>query len=407
MRQTPLFFTFLFLLGLAACGKPAPSPQDLPKTWAEIEAAAKGQTVRMFMWTGDPYINRYMQDFVVPKLKSGYGLDLQISAGQGNQLVSMLATELEAGKEKSSADLMWINGETFYQLRQLKALYGPFVARLPNSQYLNLDSPFIHTDFQQKVDGYEAAWGNVQMALIYDSTRVQTPPQNREQLATWIKAHPGRFTIDTQFAGLTFLKGLLIDIAGGKTALDGPFDEAKYQTYSAELWRYLQALRPYLWRRGETYPEGVAQLHQLFVNGEVDFTMSNNDGEVDNKVLQGLFPQTARAYVWEIGTIQNSHFLGIAARSGQKAAALVVINFLLSSEAQRKKMEPQVWGDGTVLDLHKLAPQDRANFEHIPGRRYAPRRADIQNRALMELAPEYMIRLAADFRRYMIEGQRP
>ncbi|HCR48523.1 MAG TPA: ABC transporter substrate-binding protein [Bacteroidetes bacterium] len=401
------FFILLFLLILNGCGKPTSTPQTLPTTWPEMETAAKGKTVRMFMWTGDPFINRYMQEYVVPNVKSAHGIDLQISSGQGNQLVSLLATELEAGKTTSSADIMWINGETFYQLRQLKALFGPFVDRLPNSRYVKMNSPFINTDFQQKVDGFEAPWGNVQMAFIYDTTRVQTPPQNRSQLAAWIKAHPGRFTIDTQFAGLTFLKGLLIDIAGGQTVLNGPFDEAKYQQYSAQLWQYLKDLRPHFWRRGETYPEGVAQLHQLFANREIDFTMSNNDGEVDNKVLQGLFPETARAYVWESGTIQNSHFLGITTHSGQKPAALVVINFLLSPEAQHKKMIPKIWGDGTVLDTQKLPLEKRMMFENIPGRKYAPNRADIQNRALMELAPEYMIRLAADFRKQMIEGKTP
>lgn len=401
------FIILLFLFTLSACKPEKSTTAELPKNWEHMVSMAKGSTVRMFMWTGDPYINRYMQDYVVPAVKTQFGIDLQISSGQGNQLVSMMATELEAGQETSSADMMWINGETFYQLRQLNALYGPFLDRLPNSKLLNLDSPFINTDFQQKVDGFEAPWGNVQMTFIYDTTRVQQPPQNRIALAEWIKAHPGRFTLDTQFAGLTFLKGLLIDLAGDKNALNGPFNEALYQKYSKELWQYLTQLRPYFWRNGTTYPEGVAQLHQLFANREIDFTMSNNDGEVDNKVLQGLFPPTARAYVWEIGTIQNSHFLGISAKSGNKAAAMVVINFLLSPAAQRKKMEPQVWGDGTVLDLAKLGPKDREAFSQIPGRKFAPDRITIQDRALMELAPAYMIRLAADFRTYMIEGKTP
>lgn len=64
-------------------------------------------------------------------------------------------------------------------------------------------------------------------------------------------------------------------------------------------------------------------MHQLFASGELDFTMSNNDGEVDNKVIQGLLPKTSRAYVLDGGTIQNSHYIGITARSAHKAAAMV------------------------------------------------------------------------------------
>ena len=73
--------------------------------------------------------------------------------------------------------MVWINGETFYQLRQIDALFGPFTDKLPNSQYIDFDNPFIGIDFQQPVDGYEAPWGNVQFALIYDTTRVANPPR--------------------------------------------------------------------------------------------------------------------------------------------------------------------------------------------------------------------------------------
>jgi putative spermidine/putrescine transport system substrate-binding protein len=131
--------------------------------------------------------------------------------------------------------------------------------------------------------------------------------------------------------------------------------------------------------------------------------MSNNDCEVDNKIMQGLFSRTTRAYVWDIGTIQNSHYLGIAKASANKAAAMVVANFMISPEAQYRKMDPSVWGDGTILSMKKLPKEWVDKFTRLPNRTYAPPRAEIQEKALMELAPEYMIRLAADFRTQIIE----
>ncbi|MEM6337016.1 MAG: ABC transporter substrate-binding protein, partial [Bacteroidota bacterium] len=335
----------LLLLTLAACSEPATETTNLlGQPWAEIEAAANGQTVDLIMWMGDPYINGYIRDYVTPEVQERYGITLNVSSGQGNQIVSALMTEMEAGRSVSDFDMMWINGETFYQLRQIDALYGPFVETLPNAEYINFDSPFIGIDFQQPVDGYEMPWGNVQLALIYDSLRVQNPPATREELAEWVRANPGRFTFDNHFTGMTFLKSLLIDIAGGPGSLDGDFDEAAYEEYSSQLWAYLNEIKPNFWKEGRTFPGNVAQMHQLFANGEVDITMSNNDGEVDNKVLQGLFPESSRAYVLESGTIQNSHFMGIVNRSADKAGALVVANFMISPEAQLRKMNPEIWG---------------------------------------------------------------
>ncbi len=398
------FFVLIALL-LTACNdtQQRSTPTDpAALTWEQILQLARGSTVHLMMWQGDPLINAYMQQYVAPAVKEQFGITLDIASGQGNIIVQSLMKELEAQKTTSELDLAWINGETFYQLRQIDALYGPWTDKLPNAPFIDFKNPFINTDFQQPVNGYECPWGNVQMTLIYNSEHVKEPPRTREALAAFVKANPGKFTFDTQFTGLTFLKSLLIDMAGGRTALHGDFDEEKYQQSSALLWDYLREIKPFLWKNGKTYPDAVAPMHQLFSNGELWFTMSNNDSEVDSKVLQGLFPPTARAFVPDFGSIQNSHYLGIPNLSGNKAGAMVVANFLISPEAQLKKQDPSVWGDGTVLDLAKLPSDWRQQFENLPTRKYAPPRSELQKHALGELAPEYMIRLAKDFREQII-----
>lgn len=169
-----------------------------------------------------------------------------------------------------------------------------------------------------------------------------------EQIAAWVEAHPGRFTFDTAFTGMTLLKSLLIDFAGGPGSLDGPFDAAAYEAASTQLWAYLNAIKRHFWKRGETFPASVAETHQLFAAGELDF--------------------------------------------------------LISPEAQLEKLRPQVWGDGTILDLERLPAEWRERFENVPDRKLAPKRSEIAAKALREPASEVMIRLADNFRRYVLEG---
>ncbi len=390
---------------LAGCDSPKAETVDLSTTnWQQISEAASGTTVRMAMWDGDPAINAFMRDYVRRRMQAEHGVTVEFIGGLGNSLVDRLMVELDAGRTVGDIDLMWINGETFFQLRQINALFGPFTTTLPNNKYIDWQDPFIALDFQKSVDGYECPWGNVQLALIYHSGRVSDPPQNRTELAAWVKAHPGRFTIDNSFTGMTFLKGLLYDLAGGPGAWDGDFDEARYRRESAKLWEYWRSIKPYLWREGQTYPESVAQLHQLMMNGEVDFSMSNNDGEVDNKAVQGILPDESRGYAWETGTIRNSHYLGIPVNAPNKAAAMVLANFLISPDAQLQKAKPEVWGDGSILDMDKLPAEYRKQFSQIPGRTRVASRESLGERALTEPAPEIMVRLEADFRKYMIEG---
>lgn len=389
---------------LSGCSQPAP-PAELTDatTWDQIVQRARDSTVRLSMWDGDPLINAYMRDYVTPQLKDEHGIALELSGGQGNAIVSKLMVDLEAGRRTGDIDLVWINGETFYQLRKINGLYGPFTQRLPNNQYVDWESAFVAKDFQQPVEGYECPWGNVQLAIIYNSETVPEPPRDMSALATWVREHPGRFTFDNSFTGMTFLKCLLYEFAGGPKSLDGPFDDAQYAAASAKLWDWLKELQPFLWRQGETFPESVSQLHQMFSNREVDFTMSNNDGEVDNKVLQGVLPESARAYVLDTGTIRNSHYMGIPVNAPNKAGALVAADFLISPAAQLQKAKPEVWGDGTVLSLELLPAEWRSQFENISGRTRVPPRSELETKALPEPASEVMVRLHADFRSRIIE----
>lgn len=406
--KTLAYYLFLSLCIFFSCSPQKEAPEEAVAisslTWKDIQEQSKGSQVTWMMWQGDPFINKYVREYVTPQLKERYNIDLQVVNGQGNQVVNLLLSEKEAGTSQSQIDLCWINGETFFQLRQLDALYGPFVSKLPNSQYIDWNNPFIAYDFQQKVDGYECPWGNVQMAMIYNSDQVSAPPMNLEELESWVKANPGKFTISNDFTGMTLLKSWLMDFAGGANSLAGEFNEELYREKSKALWAYINRIKPYFWNNGESFPTNTGQMHQLFASGELWFTMSNNDGEVDNKITQGLFPENTRAYVPAIGSIQNSHYLGLVKNAPHKAAALVAINFLISPEAQWEKMKPSVWGDGTVLDAEKLSPEWQDKFQTVPGRVYAPKRADIQDKALMEPAATYMLRLFSDFRKHVIQA---
>jgi len=395
-------FILVCLISLWSCKTEEPSSKIDLSNWENIKEQGKDQEISMMMWMGDPKINAYMSDYILPKIKSEYGIDVNIVNGQGNVIVQSLMSELQADVDESEIDLVWINGETFYQLRQIDALHGPWTSVLPNSEYINLENDFIGKDFQQDINGFELPWGNVQMTVIYDSRKVDSPPKTKDELLAFVVKNPGKFTFDNHFTGLTFLKSLLISFAENPNELYGDFNEKNYRKYSEKLWDYIDKIKPYLWQKGEVFPENVAQMHQLFASGEIWFTMSNNDSEVDNKITEGLFPESARAYVPEFGTIQNSHYLGIPKLSKYKSSAMLFANLMISAEAQAKKMSPEIWGDGTVLSLDKLPEDQLQYFENITSRKHAPERENLQKFALMELSPEYMIRLSEDFRNKII-----
>ncbi len=390
----------------SACTRTPPPLTDsalAAMDWPQIEAAARGRTVTFVMWTGDPAINAYIANFLAPRLARQHDIRLRVVPGQAD-IANQVIAERDAGRSASSLDLLWINGETFFKLRQLQALHGPFTERLPNNRYVRWSDPTIARDFQQPVEGYEMPWGNVQLLLIADRERVSPLPDTPAALADWIHAHPGRFSFDSGFTGLSFLKSLMHAFAESPEALAGPFDEAAYLRLRDRVFDWLRAVRADLWRQGRNFPRDVAQLHQLFAAGEIDFTMSFNDGEVDNKIALGQFPASAEGYALSTGMLRNSHYLGIPAKSRERAAAMVVINELLSPEAQFEKLKPAVWGDGTVLDVERLPAPWPARFAEAAARSRVPSRAALAAIARPEPAPELMIRLEQDFRHAFVEN---
>ncbi len=372
-------------------------------SWPEIAKAANGTTVNFMMWQGSSVINNYMNNYVVPELKKQFNINLKISSGQGPEIVQLVMGEKEAGVMEGQIDVVWINGETFFQLKKISGLWGPFVQKLPHATFIDFIDPAISIDFQQPINNMECPWGISQFALVYDSARVSQPPKNLAELEKYVQNYPGTFTISNDFSGMSLLKSFLAELSGSPGGLNGAFNEEKYKELSAQLWKYLNSNKKYFWKQGATFPKEHSKMDQLFASGELNITFGFSEGGIEEKVEQGLYPKTTRGYAWKNGTVMNSNYLGILDNAKQKAGAMQVINFLISPEAQYKKANPEGMNANTVLAIDKLPEEWQTKFKAIVDRKYGPTLNDLAPYAIQEPAPEYMIRLFEDFRTFVIE----
>ena len=396
----------------ATCGGPgadAPAvdaaalvPRLAALPWDSVRARARGTTVVWRMWRGDPSVNAYVDRWVAPRLLAEHGVRLEAIEGHGPELVNQLVVAREARRAgrraPGVASLVWINGETFANLRAERLLAGPWAGRLPNAAYVDSASPIVARDFEQDPAGYESPWGRVQFALIWDTVRTPRPPATVAELAGWIRAHPGRFTHDQGFTGVTFLKGVTYALHGGARSFQGGFDETRYAAARTRTFAWLDSLTPFFWRAGRTYPPDVAAMHRLFANGEIDASMSNNQHDVIAKARQGILPPTARAVLLRDASIANAHYVGIPFDAPNPAGAMIVADFLLSPAAQLEKQRPDVWADGTVLDLARLPAAWRARFAALAADPRAIPTDTLARWAQPEVGPRWHERLSADWR---------
>lgn len=393
---------------LAAALAPDPAvaadSQPDPSDWPAVLAAARGETVSFHAWGGEPRINDYIA-WAGDQVRARYGITLrQVKLGDTSEAVNRLLAERSAGRTDHGAiDLVWINGENFATLKGAHLLYGPFAERLPHFALADTSAkPVLVTDFTLPVEGYESPWGTAQLTFFHDGARTPDPPRSLAALRDWVGAHPGRFTYPQppDFLGSTFLKQVLVTLTPDRAALSRPATDAAFAAAAGPVFAYLDALKPNLWRAGRSYPGSVSALRGLLADGEVDLAFTFDPGDAATAVAKGELPDTVRSYTLDGGTIGNAHFVAIPADSSNRAAAMVVADFLLSPEAQAHKADTRVWGDPTVLAMGKLQPADRALFAALPASP-AGLAPDRMGPALPEPHPSWMTRLEAEWaRRY-------
>ena len=341
----------------------APNPAD----WSSVLAEARGETVYFYAWGGEPRINDYIA-WVGREVDRGFGVRLvHVKVGDTAEVVSRVLTEKAAGRDESGAvDLVWINGENFAAMKA-KGLLQPtaWATRLPN--YAHVDgagNPAVERDFTVPVDGLEAPWGMAKLVFFHDAARLRNPPKSAAALGRWIAENPGRFAYPQppDFIGTTFLKQLLVELTPDPAVLKEPATDANFEAASAPLFAWLDAAHPDLWRSGRAFPRDYGGLRRLFADGEIDIAFAFNPSDASSAIANGELPDTVRSFVFEGGTLGNTHFVAIPFNADAAAGAMVVADFLLSPEAQAVKQDPAVWGDPTVLAVDRLPPEDRARF---------------------------------------------
>ncbi len=404
IKNKLIFFSLIFCsLIIPACqnskeSTPKFTAEKLTQTnWQEIETKARGTTVNFAMWAGDENRNRFFQTNAAVALKQKFEIDLRIiPLGDTAEVISKLLNEKSAGKTANgSVDMIWINGENFRTAKQGNLLWGKFAENLPNNRYYDAEAG--KRDFGTTIENLEAPWQRAQFVLAYDTARFSEPPRNIEKLGEWIKAHPGRFTYiaPPDFTGSVFLRHILYHFGGGAEKFQ-TFDEELYKSASAKTFAFLNEIKPFMWRKGDTFPNSTKELDRLFANNEVDFSFAYGANFASDRIKRGEYPPTVRTFVFDSGTIGNYNFLTIPFNAENPAGALVVINYFMSPKFQIEQAK-QI-GSVYPHKLDALSDTEKQSVAQLPRGEATLSDAELQLRLIPEADSEYLERLEKDWR---------
>ncbi|MFB9174411.1 ABC transporter substrate-binding protein [Roseibium salinum] len=357
-----------FSLLATVLGPLGASAQD--SDWQNVLDEARGQTVYFHAWGGEPRINAYIQ-WAAREVEQEHGVRVvHVKVSDTAMVVSQVLTEKSVGKTSGgSVDLIWINGENFASMKENGLLAAPgWAETLPNWQYVDVENkPTVTVDFTVPTDGQESPWGMAKLVFMYDSAHLETPPATLADMLAVARKTPGRFTYPQppNFHGTTFLKQILATVVENADLLSRPVDPAAFETVTAPLFTYLDALHPLLWRQGKAFPKDAAHMRQLLADGELDIAFTFNPGDASAAIANGELPPSVRSFVLDGGTIGNTHFVAIPFNSSNQEGAKVLADFLLSPLAQSRKQSPEFWGDPTVLKVDALPENEKALFDAL------------------------------------------
>lgn len=422
----------LLLVVLVACGTPQATPpaatgDDAPAPaaaggedftiadWDSVLAAADGATVNWYVWGGSDAINTYIDTFYGAALQERYNITLnRVPMADTVEAVDQLLSEQAAGVDTGSIDLIWINGENFVSLKQADLLYDGWARSTPNAQYVDWDNPALNLDFGEPIGELESPWSSAQFQFIYDSARMSEDelPRSYAELAAWVQANPGRFTYIAPgpgaFQGTRFVKGALFELSGGAEQWS-TFDQELWDEWSPELWAYLNEMKPHLWREGSTYPADENELHALFANNEVDFSITQAIVGAGALIDEGQVPDTARAFVFDDYMIGDFNYVAIPSTAPNKAAALVLANMLLEPEFQAAQVIPENgFGLGFGIDVRKVDdPDDAALLEDAAMRLgvAATPPTELADSLVADSSAEYQTLLEQEWRTNVLLGE--
>ncbi len=380
--------------------------------WSGVLKAAHGQTVRWYAYGGSDAINRFIDETYGPPLKAKYDITLErVPVADTVDAVNQVLTEKKANKNPGAVDLIWINGENFKSLKSADMLYSGWAQKLPNAKLVNWDDPAVNKDFGVPVNGAESPWASAQFQLVYDTTRTKQAelPRSYARLKDWACAHPGRFTYIAPgpgaFQGTRFVKQALFELSGGAKQWT-TFNQGRWDSQQDKLWTYFNELKPCLWRNGETYPKDESELHKLFANNEVDFTITQAIVGPGSLIDEGLVPKTAKAFTFDANSIGDYSYVAIPSNAPDHAAALVLANLILDPGRQALQIDPaKGFGLGYAIDTSRVTDTAERSALDLAATKRGPAAAPIDelNRSRVpDAAVEYQDLVESGWRTHVL-----
>lgn len=258
-----------------------------------------------------------------------------VVSGTGEQsLPDRLGAAYKAGEKDTDFDLIAIDDSVIANIeaQTSKDFFDPIdTTKIPNYDNLIYKKNIVGDNF--------IPYRGTSVYLAYNSDVVKNPPKSMDELYTWIKKNPGRFTYNdpsTGNSGFSFVANTIYNNLPEEAATSS---DKKWETDYPKVWddafTLLKDLHPYLYKTAGKvqYPMKNAGSLELLATKSVDMCPAFANMVLSQKNM-GTLPDSIKLQQLKEPFLGGLAGFMIPSIAKDKEAALDVIDYYLSYEAQ-------------------------------------------------------------------------
>jgi len=344
-------------------------PTALSATYAggHVKKANAGTTIVVYA-SGDVNVQNLWQNNIIPHFeKANKGIYVKfIFSEHGTDDGTTLARIGAAVKGRHWPGIDLVDGG----LVTTMALAG---LNQPVTKATATNIKNVNADLLVPVKGAAIPYRGSSVVLAYDSNHVKTPPKSLQDLITWIKANPGKFTYNSPNSGgsgYSFAETVVDSFLSAATlkGMDQGYDPSLEPNWKQGL-DFLHSLNKFMYGNG-VYPNGNAAVLQLLGQGQIWVAPVWSDQSLTALKTGQLGSNIKLTQISNPSFTGGAAYLAVPKTARHKKVLYKFVNYILSPDAQQ--MIVDVMAGFPAIDIKLMGDSIKQKFEDVSANTLRP-----------------------------------
>jgi putative spermidine/putrescine transport system substrate-binding protein len=231
----------------------------------------------------------------------------------------------------------------------------------------------VNQDLLVPVKGAAIPYRGSSVILAYDSNHVKTPPKTLNDLISWIKANPGKFTYNSPNSGgsgYSFAETVVDSFLSAAVLkqMDQGYDASLESNWKQGL-DFLHSLNKSMYGNG-VYPNGNAAVLQLLGQGQIWVAPVWSDQSLTALKTGQLGSNIKLTQISNPSFTGGAAYLAVPKTAKHKKVLYKFVNYILSPEAQQ--MIVDVMAGFPAIDVKYMGDSIKQKFQDVSANTLRP-----------------------------------